>query len=89
MKELDFFVAALEKQEPSERAAYLNEVCGSDKDLRARVNRLLELHQTAGNFLQMPAFEWNGAADATLGRPAGASDARSAPEQGEGRVCFC
>src|SRR5437899_931596 len=46
------FFAALAKVDPAERAAYLNEACGADIDLRRRVDRLLEAHPQVGSFLQ-------------------------------------
>src|SRR5947209_19537509 len=46
------FFAALAKVDPAERAAYLNEACGADADLRRRVGRLLEAHPQVGSFLQ-------------------------------------
>jgi hypothetical protein len=38
----------LQKEEPVERAAYLAAACGSDVDLRRRIERLLRLHADAG-----------------------------------------
>ncbi|HEV3117011.1 MAG TPA: hypothetical protein VGY58_08170, partial [Gemmataceae bacterium] len=46
------FFAALAKVDPAERAAYLNEACGADVELRHRVDRLLEAHPRVGSFLQ-------------------------------------
>src|SRR6266699_220595 len=46
------FYAALAKVDPAERAAYLNEACGADVELRRRVDRLLEAHPQVGSFLQ-------------------------------------
>ena len=46
------FFAALAKIDPSERAAYLNEACGTDADLRRQVDRLLAAHPEVGSFLQ-------------------------------------
>src|SRR5437016_2703087 len=46
------FFAALAKVDPAERAAYLNEACGTDADLRRRVDRLLAAHPQVGSFLQ-------------------------------------
>src|SRR6516225_905385 len=46
------FFAALAKADPAKRAAYLNEACGADVDLRRRVDRLLEAHPQVGSFLQ-------------------------------------
>src|SRR5437867_1874356 len=46
------FFAALAKVDPAERAAYLNEACGADAELRRRVDRLLAAHPQVGSFLQ-------------------------------------
>jgi WD40 repeat protein/serine/threonine protein kinase len=46
------FFAALAKIDPAERAAYLNEACGTDTDLRRQVDRLLAAHPQVGSFLQ-------------------------------------
>jgi class 3 adenylate cyclase/tetratricopeptide (TPR) repeat protein len=54
MSELDLFIAALERDDPAERDAYLAQACGSDADLRRRVERLLRLHGQAGSFLEPP-----------------------------------
>src|SRR5436309_131790 len=52
----DIFLKALETQSPSEREAYLQEACGSDAALRAKVEALLKSHQ-ADSFLESPAVE--------------------------------
>jgi serine/threonine protein kinase len=49
------FFAALEKGSPEERAAYLDEACASDPDLRRRVERMLTAQAQAGSFLEQPA----------------------------------
>jgi hypothetical protein len=49
------FFAALEKTSPPERAAYLDEACAGDADLRRRVDRMLAAQARAGNFLEQPA----------------------------------
>lgn len=46
------FFAALARADPAERAAYLNEACGADADLRRQVDRLLAAHPQVGSFLQ-------------------------------------
>ena len=46
------FFAALAKVDPAERAAYLNEACGTDTDLRRCVDRLLAAHPQVGSFLR-------------------------------------
>jgi len=60
------FSEALEKQTAEERAAYLDEACGNDADLRSKVEALLNAHNEAGDFLEVPAVGPN----ATLDGPA-------------------
>ena len=60
------FFAALEKQDPAERAAYLDEACHGDSDLRRRVERLLEAHPQVGSFLEKPLADRP--ADEEIGR---------------------
>src|SRR5579864_1896858 len=42
-------------RDPAERSSFLAEACGSDIDLRAEVDSLLESHEEAGEFLDSPA----------------------------------
>ncbi len=49
------FFAALDKGSPEERAAYLDQACGPDRELRACVERLLNAEPRVGSFLQAPA----------------------------------
>ena len=44
----EIFFAAMERESPEARAAYLDEVCGSDPDLRRRVERLLDAQPKMG-----------------------------------------
>src|SRR6516162_3117154 len=76
MIERDIFIAALQKEDPVQRQAYLDEVCAGKPDLRKQVENLLRLYEGAGSFLQKPALESttagrpsNHAAEATLNRP--------------------
>src|SRR6266404_510751 len=46
--------AAIEIVAEDERAAYVARACGDDHELRARVERLLDAHIRAGNFLEEP-----------------------------------
>jgi serine/threonine protein kinase len=55
MSERDLFVAALQREDPADRAAYLAEACGEDVALRQRIDRLLRLYAEASNFLEHPA----------------------------------
>jgi len=55
------FFAALEHP-PQERAAFVDEVCASDADLRREVHSLLASHDEAGSFLETPAYSPTGVA---------------------------
>jgi len=46
--------AAVEITSPDQRAAYLDEACGDDADLRGQVEKLLRAHFRAGSFLGRP-----------------------------------
>lgn len=48
------FIAALNRVEPAERAAYLDEACAGNDALRARLDELLKAHREDG-FLNQPA----------------------------------
>ena len=50
------FAAALER-EPRERAAFLDSACGSDRELRREVEKMLEIDQHATEFIQTDVFE--------------------------------
>lgn len=49
------FLEAAELPDESARAAYLDQACGGDAALRARVEALLRSHDSAGGFLGTPA----------------------------------
>lgn len=51
------FFTALEQKTAAERADYLDQACGSDAALRLRVERLLEAHPQAMDFLAQPAID--------------------------------
>jgi hypothetical protein len=55
MTEREIFLAALEKDDPTERAAYLDQTCGADTTLRRRVEALLRALAT--DFLDVPVVE--------------------------------
>src|SRR5437763_15505199 len=55
MTERDLFVAALQKEDPAERRAYLDGACAGQPELRRQVEHLLRLHEGAGSFLEEPA----------------------------------
>src|SRR5262245_42917281 len=51
----DIYLTALEKMAGEERSSYLDEVCGTDPELRARIERLLGAQMKAASFLEAPA----------------------------------
>jgi serine/threonine protein kinase/predicted Zn-dependent protease len=53
MNDRDIFISALGKS-PSERQAYLDQVCGTNLDLRRHIEGLLEVNAQAGSFLESP-----------------------------------
>src|SRR5437899_300526 len=59
--------AAVAKQTPAERAAYLDAACSGDGRLRALVEGLLQAHEAAGTFLEQPLFAQAATADAFPG----------------------
>jgi serine/threonine protein kinase len=54
----DVFDEAIRRAPGNDRAAYLDDVCGDDADLRQRVNRLLRAFAEAGSFLESPAAQF-------------------------------
>src|SRR5262245_48323615 len=48
------YLTAREISDPAERAAHLNQACGSDADLRAIVERMLRDAELADAFFQTP-----------------------------------
>jgi serine/threonine protein kinase/tetratricopeptide (TPR) repeat protein len=51
----DLFSRALQCQTPEEQAAYLEQACQGDAELRARLDELLQAHREIGSFLQEPS----------------------------------
>ena len=54
MNEQTIFTAALDHA-PDQRAAFLDQACGDDAELHQRVEKLLRLHEQAGDFMDQPA----------------------------------
>jgi hypothetical protein len=61
------FTAALARP-AEERAAYLDQACGGDAELRRRVEAPLQAHDNAGSFLNQPAVPANAITDAPAAR---------------------
>jgi hypothetical protein len=55
MQEQSIFTEALEREDPVERAAFLERACGGDAALRQRVERLLQRQREADSLLDGPA----------------------------------
>src|SRR5580765_7754752 len=66
------YFAALARS-PEQRAAYLDEACAGDAELRRRVERMLEAEPKLGSFLQVPAAE----AIPTIDQPTNGEERRS------------
>jgi hypothetical protein len=62
------FAAALTRESPEERAAYLDEACAGDAELRRRVESLLRAHADAGSFLEKPPAAPGITTDAAAGQ---------------------
>ncbi len=57
MTEREMFLAALEKDDPTERAAYLDEAAGADASVRRRIEALLNSHERDVAFMNQPVVE--------------------------------
>src|SRR5262245_627182 len=51
----DIFCGAIEIASAEDRDAYVAQACGLDLELRDRMEKLLDAHFRAGNFLESPA----------------------------------
>jgi serine/threonine protein kinase/Flp pilus assembly protein TadD len=49
MREETLFIEALEKEDPAERAGFLDRACAGDPALRERIERLLQRHEQTGD----------------------------------------
>src|SRR5258707_4618083 len=56
MSEETIFQAALEREDATERAAYLDAACAGNPGLRERVEALLRSHADPDSFLDVPAL---------------------------------
>ena len=54
MNERELFIAALQIEDPVERAAYLDQACGGDIELRRRLDVLLAAHNQPASVLEHP-----------------------------------
>jgi serine/threonine protein kinase len=54
---MELFLAALDRPEAADRAAYLDEVCAGDEGLRQRLEELLRAHDATDRLLDQPAVQ--------------------------------
>jgi WD40 repeat protein/serine/threonine protein kinase len=67
MNERDLFIAALQRDEPAERVAYLDRACGDDASLRRRIDRLLRLYAEGSSLPDGQATAAGGTVDSQPG----------------------
>ncbi len=66
MTERSIFLAAIDIIDPAERAAYVEQACGGDVNLRAQVEQLLSHHNESSQFLEKPAGTGSSASELTI-----------------------
>ena len=74
------FLAAVEHQDPADRAAILDRECATDVELRQRVEALLRSHDEPDRFLDQPVVGLSDRSSAIFARPDGV--AASGPSAG-------
>jgi eukaryotic-like serine/threonine-protein kinase len=79
MNEFDLFTEALNRTDPTDRAAYLNRACAGNPELRRRLEELLAGHARAENPLDRPPVA-AGEFGATVGQPTPCSTGACPPE---------
>ncbi len=79
MNELDLFTQALNQTDPAERAAFLDQACAGNPELRHRLEELLAGHAQAENPLDRPPVA-PGESGATVGQPTPSSTRARPPE---------
>jgi hypothetical protein len=65
-REERLFCGALEKMEGPERRAFLNQACGDDKELRQRLEALIQAHDNPGTSLEPEQAAVSGGVKATI-----------------------
>ena len=56
-RQIDNLLEEAMERRPNERAAFLDQACADDIELRKEVESLLKAHEQVGNFIQDPAIE--------------------------------
>jgi serine/threonine-protein kinase len=86
MREREIFIAALQRDDPQERRAYLAGACGADAGLWDRVQALLGAFDRAGSFLLEPAAAPGPTGAFVSPRGNGAERIETSPLEGPGTV---
>ena len=84
MSEETLFHEAL-GQPPAERAAFLDQACAGQPQLRAAVEALLAAHEASGSFLDRPPVDPVQTVDSDPGQPRGAATGEFTPESDDRR----
>src|SRR5215467_2359996 len=66
MSERSIFLNALDREDPADRAAYLDRACAGKPELRSRIEKMLRAHQAGSSFLEVPAPEQLARSDQAL-----------------------
>ncbi|MBI4657711.1 MAG: serine/threonine protein kinase [Verrucomicrobia bacterium] len=85
-RERDIFLEALEKTDPSERAAFLANACGGDHALSRQVEALLREQAAMGAFLETPAVSGAQAVSPAAAEPTGTVPCLSLTEKPGDRI---
>jgi serine/threonine protein kinase/tetratricopeptide (TPR) repeat protein len=86
MREREIFIAALQRDDPKERRAYLEGACGGDAGLWERVQALLGAFDRAGSFLQEPAADLDATGAIVAPHGNGPERIASSPAEVQGAV---
>src|SRR5262245_20542044 len=70
MNEQTIFTGAIERSR-AEQAAFLDGACGTNRELRERVEKLIALHEQAGDFLERPAAGGSATVDLSVAEEPG------------------
>ncbi len=84
MTEETVFAEALARRDAAERAAFLEQACGGDVELRQRVEELLLAHEQAGGLLDKPSVGPQATSDVAPGQWLDADALPAAPLEGVG-----
>jgi eukaryotic-like serine/threonine-protein kinase len=88
MNERDIFLAAIEIADPAERAAYLDQTCAGNAELRTQVEKLLKTHEQTSQFLETPAVATDSAVDRTVLTDGSDTDEDFGDERASGEAEF-